>query len=37
MYLYKVNEQIVTLTEEQFNDLIKTKNINKNDVIFIEL
>ena len=37
MYLYKVNEQIVTLTEEQFNDLIKTKNINKKDVIFIEL
>lgn len=37
MYLYKVNEQIVTLTEEQFNDLIKTKNVDKNDVLFIEL
>ena len=37
MYLYKVNEQIVTLTEEQFNDLIKTKNVNKNDILFIEL
>ena len=37
MYLYKVNEQIVTLTEEQFNDLIKTKNVNKNDVLFVEL
>lgn len=37
MYLYKVNEQIVTLTEKQFNDLIKTKNVNKNDVLFIEL
>lgn len=37
MYLYKINEQVITLTKEQFNDLIKTKNINKNDVFFIEL
>lgn len=37
MYLYKINEQVVTLTKEQLNDLIKTKNINKNDVLFIEL
>lgn len=37
MYLYRINEQIVTLTEKQFNDLIKIKNVNKNDVLFIEL
>lgn len=37
MYLYKTNEQVVTLTEEQFNNLIKTKNVDKNDVLFIEL
>lgn len=37
MYLYRINEQIVTLTEKQLNDLVKTKNINKNDVLFIEL
>lgn len=37
MYLYKINEQVVTLTEKQLDDLIKTKNINKNDVLFIEL
>ena len=33
MYLYRINEQIVTLTEKQLNDLVKTKNINKNDVV----
>lgn len=37
MYLYKINEQVVTLTEKQLDDLIKTKNINKNDVLFIKL
>lgn len=37
MYLYKINEQVVTLTEKQLDDLIKTKNVNKNDVLFIEL
>ena len=37
MYLYRINKQVVTLTEKQLNDLIKTKNINKNDILFIEL
>lgn len=37
MYLYKINEQIITLTKEQFKELIKAKNINESDLLFVEL
>lgn len=37
MYLYKINEQIITLTKEQFKELIKAKNISKSDFLFVEL
>lgn len=37
MYLYKINEQIVTLTEEQFKELIEVKSISKSDLLLVEL
>lgn len=37
MYLYKINEQIITLTKEQFKELIKAKNISESDLLFVEL